>query len=69
MIVERQNNEILVRFTVGTNTSRIQSLLDYLRYEELTSNSYPTQDEVDTLVNEAKAGRWTTIKKELGFND
>jgi len=69
MIVERQNNEILVRFAVGTNTSRIQSILDYLRYEELTSKSYVKQDDVDTLVNEAKAGRWSTIKKELGFND
>jgi hypothetical protein len=69
MIVERQNDEILVRFSIGTNTSRIQTILDYLRYEELTSKSYATQDDVNLLVQEAKKDRWARIKKELGFNE
>ena len=69
MIVERQNNEILVRFSVGTKASRIQSILDYLRYEELTSNSSATEDDVDALVKSAKKGRWNKIKKELGLDD
>jgi len=69
MIVERKNNEIIVRFTVGTNTSRIQAILDYLRYEELTSKSYATQDDANLLVQEAKKDRWARIKKELGFNE
>ncbi len=29
MIVERKDNEIIVRFSVGTKASEIQSLLDY----------------------------------------
>jgi hypothetical protein len=69
MIVERQNNEILVRFSAGTKVSRIQSILDYLRYEELTSKSSATDEDVDILVKSAKKGRWNKIKKELGLND
>ncbi|MBN1598812.1 MAG: hypothetical protein JW894_11000 [Bacteroidales bacterium] len=69
MIVERQNNEILVRFSAGTKISKIQSILDYLRYEELTSNSSATEDDVDVLVKSAKKGRWNKIKGELGLND
>ena len=33
MIVERQDNEILVRFSARMKASRIQTILDYLRYE------------------------------------
>ena len=69
MIVERQNNEILVRFDAGTKTSTIQTILDYLRYEELTSKSTATEDDVDVLIKDAKKGRWNRIKKEIGLND
>ncbi len=69
MIVERQDNEILVRFSAGIKISRIQAILDYLRYEELTSKSAATENDVDKLVKEVKKGRWNKTKKELGLND
>jgi uncharacterized protein (DUF1697 family) len=69
MIVERQNNEILVRFSAGAKASKIQSILDYLRYEELTSKSKATKDDLTDLLKDAKKGRTDKIKKELGLND
>ncbi len=69
MIVERQNNEILVRFSARMKTSRIQTILDYLRYEELTSKSTATDKDVDELLKEVKKGRWNRTKEELGVND
>jgi hypothetical protein len=69
MIVERLNDEILVRFAAGTKTSKIQTILDYLRYEELTSKSTATEEDVDKLIEVAKKGRWKRIKKEIGIND
>ncbi len=68
MIVERQNNEILVRFSAGNKASKIQSILDYLRYEELTSKSKATQKDLDLLLKEAKKGRLDKIKKETGLD-
>ncbi len=67
MIVERLNNEILIRIPSTMTSSRIQSIMDYLRYEELTSDSNATQEDVDILTSEAKKGRWDRIKKEIGF--
>ena len=58
MKVERKNKEIMVRFSSGMKTSKIQSILDYLRYEELTSQSKATEKDVDELTKEAKKGRW-----------
>jgi hypothetical protein len=69
MTVERKNNEILVRFSAAIKTSRIQSILDYLRYEELTSKSKATQRDVDLLLKESKKGRLKKIKQEIGFDD
>ncbi|MDP3435065.1 MAG: hypothetical protein Q8T04_19165 [Bacteroidota bacterium] len=67
MIVERLNNEILIRIPSNMTSSRIQSIMDYLRYEELTSDSSATQEDVDILASEAKKGRWDRIKKEIGL--
>lgn len=69
MIVERKDNEILVRFSAGTKASKIQSILDYLRYEELTSKSNATDEDVENLVNDSKINRWDKIKKEIGLDD
>lgn len=69
MIVERENNEILVRFSAGTKASRIQSILNYLRYEELTSKSKATEEDLKPLLKDVKKGRLNKIKKEIGVND
>ncbi len=69
MIVERQNDEILVRFSARMKTSRIQTILDFLRYEELTSKSTATENDVNELLKEVKKGRWNRAKKELGLID
>ncbi|MFY8186863.1 MAG: hypothetical protein ACOVLC_02775 [Flavobacterium sp.] len=69
MIVERDKNEIHVRFSASKNASRIQSILDYLRYEELTSKSMGKEKDVDMLVKESKSNRWEKIRKSIGFDD
>ncbi|MFO7891394.1 MAG: hypothetical protein R6V04_13770 [bacterium] len=69
MKVERKNNEILVRFSSGTKTSKIQNILDYLRYEELTSKSEATKKDVENLTKKAKKGRWKRTKNELGIDE
>lgn len=69
MKVERKGNDIVIRFDPGTKISRIQGILDYLRYEELTSRSEAAENDVEYLTQKAKKGRWNRIKDELGFDD
>ncbi|MDT0646365.1 hypothetical protein RM545_06655 [Zunongwangia sp. F260] len=69
MRVERQNNEIVVRFSAGTKVSKIQSILDYLRYEELTLKSKATEEDLNDLLKDAKKGRLEKIRKEIGLDD
>jgi len=48
---------------------QLKQFLDYLRYEELTSNSTTTKNDVDEFLLEVKKGRWDRTKKELRLND
>ncbi len=65
MKVERQNEEILVRLSAGMRTTKIQAILDYLRYEELTSKSEPKEEGAASLIEDAKKGRWERTKTRL----
>lgn len=67
MIVQRKNNELIVRISTNMAPLKIQNILDYLRYEELTSKSAASEEDVNNLVNEVKKGRWGRIKKELNL--
>ena len=69
MIVERVNNVIQVSFPNRMQAKRIQAILDYLRYEELTADSIATESDLEQILTEVKKGRWTRTKKELGIND
>ncbi len=64
MIVERTNDEILVRLPSNVDLSELQDMLDYLKYRELTTNSKAKQEDVDKLAKEVNSSMWDKIKKQ-----
>lgn len=65
MIIERDKNELKIRIQTSRNSNRIQSIIDYLKYEELTANSHASPEDADEAIASAKKGRWSKISKEL----
>jgi len=65
MIVERTNNELIIRLPATVNAAEIQDLLNYLRYQELTSKFAVKQNEVDKLANQANQGWWKHNKDKF----
>jgi hypothetical protein len=63
MIVERINNEILVRLSPQTNTSDLQDMLDYLEYKELVSKSKAKQSDIDELVKKVNRSMMEKVRK------
>lgn len=59
----------MVRFKAGKNASKVQAILDYLRYVELTAQSSATSSDVDKLLEESKKDRWKNVKSEFGLNE
>jgi hypothetical protein len=65
MIIERTKNEIIIRLPGDINIDELQDLTDWIKYKEITRKSKAKQDEVDSLVNQIKKGRWEKRKALL----
>lgn len=65
MVIERTNDEVIIRLPASINTEGLQELVDYLIYKEVTINSAATQEDVDALASEVKSGWWAKNKARL----
>ena len=45
MLIERTNNEVIIRLPASVDTTGLQRLVDYLTYKEATANSKATQEQ------------------------
>lgn len=67
MILERTNNEILVRLPAYVDLTELQNMIDYLKYKELTAKSKARQSDVDELSKIVNKSIWTEIKTNLNL--
>jgi hypothetical protein len=67
MILERTDNEILIRLPSNVDVTELQNMLDYLRYKELTSHSAATIDDTDELSRLVNQTMWEKIKAKRGI--
>ena len=58
MVIERTTNEFIIRFPFTTNSERMQDMIDYLRFKELTSDYSVAQSEVDQLAKVINRNWW-----------
>ena len=58
MIIERTAGEFIIRIPITAQVKQIQDLIDYLRYEELTSTYEVNQSEVDIFAREINKSWW-----------
>jgi hypothetical protein len=58
MVIERTASEFVIRFPFTANAERMQDLIDYLRYKELTANYSVAQSEVDNMAREINRKWW-----------
>ena len=58
MIIERTTNEFVIRFPFTTNNERMQDMIDYLRFKELTADYSVAQSEVDQLAKAINQKWW-----------
>ena len=62
MIIERTDEEILIRIPNSVDIEGAQRIIDYIRYLEITSKSMATQDDVDILAEEVNREWWEKNK-------
>lgn len=59
MRIERSSDEILIRIPASLDSEKLQSILDLIRYGELTSKSSLSQEDVDKLARSVNKSWWT----------
>ncbi len=65
MVIERTNEEVIIRLPASIDTTELQRLVDYLTYKEATANSKATQEQVDKLAKDVKKGWWKANRSSL----
>jgi hypothetical protein len=65
MLIERTNDEIVIRLPSYVDTEGVQRLINYLTYKEAVSKSKAKQSDVDKLAKQIKKGWWEKNKKQL----
>jgi hypothetical protein len=62
MIIQRTDKEILIRIPNSIDIEGAQRIIDYIRYQEVTSKSKATQEDVDKLAYEVNKEWWDKNK-------
>jgi hypothetical protein len=65
MLIERTNDEVIIRLPSYVDTEGLQQLINYLSYKEATAKSKAKQSDVDKLVKEIKKGWWSKNRKRF----
>ncbi len=58
MLIERTNEEIIIKLPSSVDTIGLQRLVDYLTYKEATAKSKAAQADIDKLAKEVKKDWW-----------
>lgn len=62
MVLERTDNEIIIRLPKNINWEDLELVLKFIRYKELVSKSKASQDEIDKLAREVNKQWWEENK-------
>jgi len=58
MIIERRDNEIILRLSADIGTLELQRIIDYFKYREAVKGSKATAEDAERLAGESKARWW-----------
>jgi len=65
MVIEKNTKEVVIRFPFTANMERMQDLVDYLRYKELTANYSTAQSVVDEFSQKINRDWWQKNKSKF----
>ncbi len=65
MIVERINDQIVIKISHSVDTFGFQRIMDYLDYLEITSKSKATQEDADKLADELNENWWSKNREKF----
>jgi hypothetical protein len=58
MVIERINDEIVVRVPAYIDMEDVQRFIDLIKFKEAKANTQATDEDINNLVKEVKKGWW-----------
>jgi predicted trehalose synthase len=65
MIIERTDNQIIIKISPQIDPLGLQRIMDYLEYLELTSKSKASQKDADKLADELNENWWAKNRNKF----
>ena len=65
MTIQRKGDELIIKLPKNINLKGLQRLIDYVEYNQLTTNSVAEQEDVDSLSSEVNKSWWDKNKGRL----
>ena len=65
MLIERTDNEVIIRIPSYVDTNDLQKLIDFISYKEVTAKTKAKQSDIDKLATAVKKGWWKKNKSRL----
>jgi hypothetical protein len=72
MVIERINDEVVIRMSASGNDDEIQNIINWMQYKEVVSKSKATQEDIDAILSEAAEDRrtwWQENQSRLMSNE
>ncbi len=67
MVIERTQDEILIRIPANIDVDSLQALLNNLRLKDISSKSKAKQEEIDEISKAINSKWWNENKKRLAL--
>jgi len=58
MVIERVNNEVVIRLPMYVNFEAMQRMIDLISLKEATARSIATQEDINLLAKDVNKGWW-----------
>lgn len=65
MIIERSNNEVILRLPPDIDVLSLEKITRFLKYLETTKNNRASEEDVNRLADESKKHWWSENKVNL----
>ncbi len=65
MVIERQNNEIVIRPNGSVNMEAVQKVIDYINVLEIVAQNQGTESEAGQLANSIEGNWWSKNKRRF----
>jgi hypothetical protein len=62
MVIERLNQDIIIRPTTGINMIAVQKVIDYINVLEIAAQNKGTEEQAEELAKEVNANWWKENK-------